>query len=125
MRMQGPGGKIGHAEIKIGDSIVMLADEMPGSAVRSPQSLGGTTMGVFLYVPDVDATFKQAEGAGAKVVSPPADMFWGDRYGTLTDPYGHVWSVATHREDIAPEEMQKRAQQAMAQMDQQRRKSAT
>src|SRR5262249_53339408 len=84
MRMESPHGKIGHAEIKIGDSMVMLADEMPGGGNRAPQSLGGTTVGVFLYVPDVDASFKRAVDAGAKADMQPTDMFWGDRFGKLT-----------------------------------------
>lgn len=118
MRMDGPPGKIGHAELKIGDSMVMLADEMPGGGARSPQSLGGTTVGVFLYVEDVDSIFKQATSAGAKVEMPLADMFWGDRYGKLTDPFGHSWSLATHKEDVAPEEMGRRSKEAMAKMAQ-------
>jgi len=118
VRMQGPPGKIGHAELKIGDSMIMLADEMPGSGCRAPQSLGGSTVNIFMYVTDVDSTFKQAVNAGAKVETAPADMFWGDRFGKLTDPFGHSWSVATHKEDVAPEEMQKRAQAAMSGMTQ-------
>ena len=101
MRMEGPGGKIGHAEIKIGDSAIMLADEMPGAGNRAPKTLGGTTVGVFLYVNDVDSSYKQAVDAGAKADKPPADMFWGDRFGQLTDPFGHSWSMATHKEDVA------------------------
>jgi PhnB protein len=119
MRMEGPGGKIGHAEIKIGDSMIMLADEMPGTGSRSPQSLGGTSGGVFLYVEDADALFNQAVSAGAQVEAPLADMFWGDRYGRLKDPFGHSWSVATHKEDVAPAEMSKRMQDAIAKMAQQ------
>lgn len=119
MRMDGPGGKIGHAELKIGDSIIMLSDEMPGSGTRSPRSLGGTTAGVFLYVENVDTVFKQAVSAGAKADAQPSDMFWGDRFGKLTDPFGHQWSLATHKEDIAPDEMAKRAKEAMAKMGQQ------
>ena len=119
VRMDAPNGKIGHAEIKIGDSIVMLADEMPGAGARSPQSLGGTTCAVFLYVDNVDAVFTQAVSAGAHVEAALADMFWGDRYGRLKDPFGHSWSVATHKEDVAPAEMSKRAQQAAAKMGQQ------
>ena len=115
MRMPGPAGKIGHAELKIGDSAIMLADEMPGMGTRAPQSLGGSSVNIFLYVNDVDAVFKQAVAAGAKADAPPSDMFWGDRYGKLTDPFGHSWSVATHKEDVAPDEMQKRMQAAMAQ----------
>ena len=121
IRMDGPNGKIGHAEIKIGDSMIMLGDEMPGSGCRSPYSLGGTTAGIFLYVENVDALFNQAVSAGAEVESPVADMFWGDRYGRLKDPFGHSWSVATHKEDVAPEEMSKRMQAATAKMGQQTR----
>ena len=119
MRMDGPGGKIGHAELKIGDSIVMLSDEMPGSGLRSPRSLGGSCAGVFLYVENVDSVFKQAVSAGAKADAQPSDMFWGDRFGKLTDPFGHQWSLATHKEDIAPDEMAKRTKEAMAKMGQQ------
>lgn len=119
MRMDAPGGKIGHAEIKIGDSMIMLADEMPSSGTRSPQSLGGTTAGIFLYVENADTVFNQAVSAGANVEAPLADMFWGDRYGRLRDPFGHSWSVATHKEDVAPAEMSKRMQEAVAKMGQQ------
>lgn len=118
VRMDAPQGKIGHAELKIGDSMVMLADEMPASGTRSPQALGGTAVGIMLYVADVDSVFKQATAAGAKVESPVADMFWGDRYGKLTDPFGHSWSIATHKEDVAPQEMGRRAKEAMAKMAQ-------
>lgn len=113
VRMDGPGGKIMHAELKIGDSMIMLADEMPGAGTRSPQSLGGTTVGIFLYFEDVDKVFKQATSAGAKVDMPLSDQFWGDRYGKLSDPFGHSWALATHKEDVKPEEMKKRARQAM------------
>jgi PhnB protein len=116
IRMQGPNGKIGHAEIKIGDSVIMLADEMPGSESRSPQSLGGTSAGIFLYVKDVDAAYEKAVSAGGKATMPPQDMFWGDRFGRLSDPYGHSWSLATHKEDVAPEEMKRRMQTEMAKM---------
>lgn len=117
MRMDTPQGKIGHAELKIGDSMIMVSDEMPGNAsTRAPQSLGGTTVGIFLYLRDVDATFSQAVAAGAKVEMPLDDMFWGDRYGKVLDPFGHSWSLATHKEDVAPEEMGKRAKEAMAKM---------
>ena len=119
VRMDGPGGKVGHAEIKIGDSIVMLGDEMPGSGSRSPQSLGGTTGGIHLYVDNVDQVFDQAVSAGCQVEAPVSDMFWGDRYGRLKDPFGHAWSVATHKEDVAPEQMKQRMQEAMAKMAQQ------
>jgi PhnB protein len=117
-RMDGPPGKIGHAELKIGDSILMLSDEMPGSGNRSPKSLGGSPVGIMLYLEDVDAAFKQATAAGAKVDAPPADMFWGDRYGKITDPFGHSWSLATHKEDVTPAEMNKRMKDAMSNMGQ-------
>ena len=112
MRMPGPDGKISHAEIKIGDSIIMLGGTPQASGLRSPQSLGGSTVSIFLYLEDVDSTFKKALAAGAKEAQPLADQFWGDRYGRLTDPFGHSWSLATHKEDVSPEEMAKRAQQA-------------
>ncbi|HEY7334300.1 MAG TPA: VOC family protein [Bryobacteraceae bacterium] len=117
-KMDGPEGKIMHAEIKIGDSMLMLADEMGGSGARSPKSLGGTTTGIMLYVDNVDTTFKQAISAGAKADQQPADMFWGDRYGKITDPFGHSWSLATHTEDVAPQEMAKRMKEEMAKMGQ-------
>ncbi len=119
VRMDGPGGKILHAEIKIGDSHLFLADEMPEWGSKSPLSIGGTASSVCLYVPDADAVFNQAVAAGAKVAMPLADQFWGDRYGKLTDPFGHAWAVATHLEDLTPEEMKKRQEVAMAQMAQQ------
>jgi len=115
-RMNGPQGKIGHAELKIGDSIIMLADEFPGAGCRSPQSAGGTTVNIFLYVNDVDSVYNQAVNAGAKPDMPVSDQFWCDRYGKVTDPFGHSWSLATHKEDVAPAEMQKRAQEAMSKM---------
>jgi len=115
MRMGGPGGKIGHAELRIGDSVIMLADEMPGGG-RSPKSVGAATAGVFLYVTDVDAVYNKAVSAGAKADMPPQDMFWGDRFGKLTDPYGHTWAMATHKEDVAPAEMERRAKEYQAQM---------
>jgi PhnB protein len=114
VRMDGPPGKIMHAELKIGDSMIMLADEMPGAGCRSPKSLGGSTVGIFLYVENVDNVFNQAVAVGAKTEMPLNDMFWGDRYGKLTDPFGHSWSLATHKEDVAPEEMKKRMQNEMA-----------
>jgi PhnB protein len=119
MRMHGPQGKIAHAELKIGDSVIMLADEMPQSGLRSPQALGGTTSSIFLYVNDVDHTYDQAVAAGARADMPPQDMFWGDRYGKLTDPFGHSWALATHKEDVAPAEMERRGKEAMAKMAQQ------
>ena len=109
MRMDAPGGKIGHAEIKIGDSYVMLADEFPEMGARSPQSFGGSPVGLLLYVEDVDALAERAVAAGAKMQSPLEDKFYGDRMGKLVDPFGHIWAIATHMEDVSPEEMQKRA----------------
>ena len=113
-RMGGPGGKIAHAELQIGNSILMLADEMMGN--RCPHSLGGSPVSIFLYVENVDSVFRQALEAGAQSDLPPTDMFWGDRFGKLTDPFGHLWALATHVEEVAPEEMQQRAQAAMAPM---------
>jgi PhnB protein len=115
-RMAGPDGKIAHAEITIGDSAIMLSDPSPQSQTRSPKELGGTTATVFLYVEDVDAAFQQATDAGATVTMPLEDMFWGDRFGSVTDPFGHHWSLATHKEDLTEEEMAERAQAAMAAM---------
>ena len=106
VRMPGPDGKVMHAEILIGDSLVMLGDESPQA--KSPAAFGGTPVSIMLYVPDVDAVFKKATAAGAKADAPPSDMFWGDRYGKLTDPFGHSWGIATHVEDVTPEEMKKR-----------------
>jgi PhnB protein len=118
-RMTAPDGKsVMHTEIKIGDSMVMLSDEFPQMGSRSPQTLGGTTGSIFLYVPDVDAAFKRAVDAGAKAIMPPTDMFWGDRFGKLADPFGHEWAMATHKEDLGPEEIRKRGAAAMASMGQ-------
>ncbi len=116
MRMEAPGGKIGHAELEIGDSIVMLADAFPQSTTRPPTELGGTSAGVFLYVEDVDAVVKQATDAGATITMEVADQFWGDRFGSVTDPFGHSWSIATHVEDLSPEEIAERGKEAMAAM---------
>jgi PhnB protein len=118
MRMDGPGGKIGHAELKIGDSVIMLSDEMPGGSGKSPKSLGGSSASVFLYVENVDSVFNQAVAAGAKAEMQPQDQFWGDRFGKLADPSGHLWALATHIEDVQPEEMQKRVREATAKMAQ-------
>lgn len=115
-RMLGPEGSVGHAELEIGDSVVMLSDPFPHSAVKPPRELGGTSVGIFVYVEDVDTVVQQAVGAGATVTMPPEDMFWGDRFGSITDPYGHSWSFATHIEDVPPEEMEERANQAMTAM---------
>jgi PhnB protein len=108
LRFPGPDGKIGHAEIKIGEGMVMLADESPAMGHKSPQTLGGTPVSLMFYVPDVDARFAKALAAGATVVNPLKDQFYGDRSGTLTDPFGHVWTIATHTEDVSGEEMQRR-----------------
>jgi PhnB protein len=109
VRMAQPDGKIGHAEIKIGDSPIMLADEFPEMGARSPQSLGGSPVSILLYVENVDAVFSQAVAAGAKVQRPVKDQFYGDRTGGVEDPFGHLWYIATHMEDVSPDEMRKRA----------------
>lgn len=119
MRSEGPDRKVSHAEIKIGDSIIMLGGMTTGE-LRAPQSLGASTVSIFLYLENVDATFKQALAAGAREAQPLADMFWGDRYGRLTDPFGHSWSLAQHIENVAPAELEKRAREAMAKQQQQR-----
>ena len=116
VRMPGSDGKIAHAELQIGDSKLMLSDPMPQSSVRPPSERGGTTASIFMYVDDADATFDQATAAGADVVMQLEDMFWGDRFGTLSDPFGHVWSIATHKEDLSEEEMAERSKAAMAEM---------
>ena len=115
-RMETPDGKVGHAELLIGDSLVMLSDAMPQATAQAPKELGGTSAGVFLYVEDVDAVVKSAIDAGGTVEMEVADQFWGDRFGTVLDPFGHLWSVATHVEDVPPEEMAERAKEAMAAM---------
>jgi len=109
MRMPGPGGTIGHAEIQVGDSRIMLADEFPEMNFRSPRSVGGTPVNIHLYVPDVDKVVEKAVAAGAKLLRPVADQFYGDRSGSLEDPFGHVWHVATHIKDIPIKELKKRA----------------
>jgi PhnB protein len=109
MRMPKPNGKIGHAEIRIGDSPIMLADEAPEMGARSPRTFGGSPVSIFLYVDDVDTTFARAVNGGAQVQRPLADQFYGDRTGGVEDPFGHVWYIATHVEDVSPEDMKKRA----------------
>jgi PhnB protein len=115
-RMAAPDGKIGHAELEIGDALIMLSDPFPQFQARPPKEIGGTSVGVFLYVDDVDAVYKQAIDAGATSTMEPADQFWGDRFGSVTDPFGHSWQIATHVEDVSPEEMAKRAEEAFAAM---------
>ena len=116
-RFMTPDGKqLMHGEVTIGDSIVMLGEENPQKGCPGPQSVGGTTVSLYLYVPDADRVFNQAIAAGAKSVMPVADMFWGDRAGTVSDPFGHQWTIATHKEDVPPEEMKKRGQAFFEQM---------
>lgn len=110
-RMDAPGGTIGHAEIQIGDSRIMLSDEFPEMGARSPETLGGSPIGLCIYVENVDALFKQAVAAGGKEERPVKDQFYGDRSGTLRDPFGHQWTIATHKEDVSPEEMARRMAQ--------------
>jgi PhnB protein len=109
MRFEMGGGLLGHAEMKIGDSIVMLADEHPQMGYKSPQAYGGTPVSLAVYVPDVDARVRQAVAAGARVERPVADQFYGDRSGTIVDPFGHVWTISTHVEDLTDAEIRKRA----------------
>jgi PhnB protein len=113
MRMAGPNGCIMHAEIKIGDSIIMLADEAPERGCSSPLTIGGSPIGMCLYFPDVDARFEAAVSNGAKVEKPLMDQFYGDRSGSIVDPFGHKWTIATHIEDVSPEEMDRRCQEVM------------
>jgi PhnB protein len=114
LRMADPHGGVGHAEIKIGDSVIMLADEHPDMGYRSPRSIGGSAVSILLYVEDVDKVFDRAVKAGAKSQRPVANQFYGDRAGTLEDPFGHVWTIATHVEDVPPEEMKRRAEAAFS-----------
>ena len=113
MRMDMPGGRVGHAEIRIGDSPIMLADEFPEMNARGPHAIGGTPVSIMLYVDDVDAVVKQAETAGAKVTRPVEDQFYGDRTGGLEDPFGHQWHIATHKEDVSEDEMARRHEKFM------------
>jgi uncharacterized glyoxalase superfamily protein PhnB len=109
-RMPGPDGKtVMHAEMKIGNSPIMIADEFPSMGCRGPKALGGSPVTIHLYVQDVDKFYQRAVEAGATATMPPQDMFWGDRYGKLTDPFGHVWSVATHKKDLTPDQIAKGA----------------
>jgi PhnB protein len=113
MRMPSPGGKVGHAELTLGDSMIMLADEHPEMGARAPHAYGGAAVSLMVYVPNVDDTVKTASAAGAKIVRQVENQFYGDRMGTIEDPFGHRWYVATHVEDVPPEEMAKRAAAAM------------
>jgi PhnB protein len=108
VRMGQPDGRVGHAEVKIGDAVVMLADEFPEMNIVGPATLGNTSVSLLLYVEDADATFGKAVALGAQVEKPMADQFYGDRSGTIKDPFGHKWTIATHTEDVSPEEMQRR-----------------
>lgn len=116
-RMYAPDGKsIVHAELRIGDSRFFLSDEFPAFGNRSPESLGGTGTSLYLYVEDADAVFRKAVGAGARIKGPVQDMFWGDRCGAVIDPFGHEWSIATHKEDVSPEEMKRKGAEFLKQM---------
>jgi len=114
-RLPGPDGKsLIHAELKIGNSRLLLVDEFPEMDCRGPRSVGGSPVSIHMFVDDADAAFDKALAAGAEVRMPLADQFWGDRYGVLTDPFGHIWSIATHKEDLTPQEIGKRAQTAFS-----------
>jgi PhnB protein len=110
VRMPGPDGQVMHAEVKIGNAMLMLSDENKDRGYLSPDSIGGTATSIMFYTDDVDAVFDRAIAAGAKSEVPPADMFWGDRMGNLVDPFGHKWAIATHKEDVTPDEMERRMQ---------------
>ena len=114
--MTGPNDMIAHAELEIGDSLIMLSDPFPQASVKPPKEVGGTTQAVFVYVEDVDEVVQQAVDAGATVTMPVEDQFWGDRYGKVADPFGHEWQIATHVEDLSPDEIAKRGEEAMAGM---------
>lgn len=114
MHMPGPDGKIGHAELELGDSLIMLADEFPEMGVRGPKAVGGTPVMISIYVEDADAVVDAAVAAGATALRPVENQFYGDRTGQFEDPFGHRWSVATHVEDVPPEEMEKRVAEAMS-----------
>jgi PhnB protein len=116
VRMPGPGDSIMHAELEIGDSLIMLSDPFPQASTKTPKELGGTSVNIFVYDEDIDALYKQAVDAGATSLMEPDDMFWGDRFGLVQDPFGHTWTIATHIEDVPPEEMQKRSEEFMASM---------
>jgi PhnB protein len=113
VRMAGPDGRIGHAELQIGDSRIMLADENPAMGNRSAESIGGSPVSLYVYLPDCDKVVAAAAAEGAKILKPVADQFYGDRSGFIQDPFGHLWGVATHKEDLSPKEMGERARKAM------------
>ena len=113
MRMDGPDGKIGHAELKVGNSIIMLADENVAMGNRSAESIGASPVSLYVYLPDVDKTFEKAVAGGAKILKPVEDQFYGDRSGFLRDPFGHLWGLATHKEDVSAQEMEKRMKKMM------------
>jgi PhnB protein len=121
---KGPDGKVMHAELKIGDSVIMLSDEYPEYGSLSPQSIGGSPIGLHIYVEGVDAAFDRAVKAGAKVDMPVMDQFWGDRYGKLTDPFGHKWSIATHVRDMSQDEMKQGMDEAFAKAEEKIKKTA-
>jgi PhnB protein len=116
VRMDGPGGAIMHAELQVGDSMIMLSDPFPQSSTTPPKQLGGTSVSIFAYVENIDDVYKQAIDAGASSLMEPDDMFWGDRFGSVQDPFGHSWTIATHIEDVEPEEMQRRSEEFFSQM---------
>lgn len=115
-RMKGPDGRVAHAELKLGDSVFMLSDEYPEMECHSPKTIGGSPVSMYVYVDDVDSVFNKAISAGAKALDPVKDQFWGDRHGRLEDPFGHLWSIATHKKDLSEEEMKKAAEAAFSQM---------
>ncbi|HVO82709.1 MAG TPA: VOC family protein [Terriglobales bacterium] len=124
MRMAGPDGKIMHAELKIGDSIIFVTDENLEMGCKAPQTLGGSPSSLYLYVQDVDKSFQRAIDAGGKVTMPVADMFWGDRFGSFTDPFGHNWGMSTRVEDLTEPEFKERSKAFFAQLAQQQKKTA-
>jgi PhnB protein len=116
VRMPGPRDMIMHAELEVGDALIMLSDPFPQASTKPPKELGGTSVSIFLYVEDIDTIYKQAVDAGATSLMEPDDMFWGDRFGSVQDPFGHSWTIATHVEDVSPEEMAERSKEFMAAM---------
>lgn len=114
--MKGPDGRVAHAELKLGDSVFMLSDEYPEMKCHSPKTIGGSPVSMYVYVDDVDSIFNKAISAGAKILDPVKDQFWGDRHGRLEDPFGHLWSIATHKKDISDEEMKRAAEAAFSEM---------